>query len=84
MAELFRSKDGRVSVSLYEKHTSSKLELGKPLRPPTISHCVELKLRSPLGDETAIEIDLAAFHQFFFREVFPAVARRIGAAKKLR
>ncbi len=83
MAELFRSSDGRISIALYEKHTRPAIKFGEAPRPAKISHCVELKLRDG-GGETAIEIDLAAFHQFFFGEVFPAVARRIGAAKKLR
>jgi hypothetical protein len=81
MAETFTSKDGRLRVQLFEKKFATPRVVGGQQLSAGVE-CAELNLADPRGQASpTVEMTLEDFHEFFYKKLFPAVARRIRIRK---
>jgi hypothetical protein len=76
MPEDFKSSSGRIRVTLYEK----RVVVGATSS--LVGEFVELAIDGEPHAVIALEIPLAEFHDLFFKQVFPAVARRVTRSRK--
>lgn len=79
MAEKFVSKSGAIEVELFAIESVVR-HIG--IVPQTVSHVEMVRLTVRGGPTDSVEIPLEEFHEFFYKKLFPAVARRTSAQLK--
>ena len=82
MAEKFVSKSGAIEIELFAIETLTRF-IGTPANPVTTDRVEMVRVRIP-GLHGGCEIPLEEFHEFFYRKVFPAVAKRFSKSPTAR
>ncbi len=84
MAEKFVSKSGAIEVELFALETTTRF-IGTPANPLAKDRAEMVRVTlNGRPAEMSLDVTLEEFHEFFFRTIFPAVAKRFAKSPAAR